>query len=288
MIQILSGQIPTRFLCNFFSICPSSYYYWLNAEETPRFVEKNKIVKLINEIFESSRETYGSPRIYHELRSRGITVSENTVAKYMRELGLNARLKRKFKVQMTDSNHDGPIAPRVFKTEDCNPKDYGPGELLAGDITYLKLGPKFLYLAVVMDLSNREIVGWSMSNGLETSLVLRALESAMYKTGPDAEIIFHSDRGSQYASEAYRNFLKNNEITPSMSRKGNCYDNAYVESWFASLKNEWIRRSTYSTEKELRGLVFEYIEIWYNKKRRHSSLDYLSPEEYRITNQKSA
>ena len=122
-----------------------------------------------------------------------------------------------------------------------------------------------------------------MGNSLETSLVLKALDAAMKKVGPDAEIIFHSDRGSQYASEAYRNFLKNKNIRPSMSRSGNCYDNAYAESWFASLKKEWIYRNNYSTEAELRALVFEYIEIWYNKKRKHSSLGFVSPEKYKLT-----
>lgn len=200
----------------------------------------------------------------------------------MRELGLDARLKKRFKVQTTDSNHQNPIAPRLFKTEDEHALPLEAGKILAGDITYLKLGNRFIYLSVVLDLFNREVVGWSMGASLETDLVLKALDSAMIKVGPDAEVIFHSDRGSQYASEAYRNFLKNKEIKPSMSRKGNCYDNAYVESWFASLKKEWIYRSFYSTEAELRGLVFEYIEVWYNRKRKHSSLGYLSPMEYKL------
>ena len=139
-------------------------------------------------------------------------------------------------------------------------------------------------MAVVIDLYNREVVGWSMSSSLETNLVLQALHNAMKVVGPDAEVIFHSDRGSQYASKAYRNFLKHKNIKPSMSRKGNCYDNAYVESWFSSLKKEWIYRSHYNNEAELRALVFEYIEVWYNKKRRHSSLGYQSPEVYRLTN----
>jgi len=137
---------------------------------------------------------------------------------------------------------------------------------------------------VVLDLFNREVVGWSMGRSLETSLVLRALDNAMKKVGSDAEIIFHSDRGSQYASKAYRNFLKNKNIKPSMSRSGNCYDNAYVESWFSSLKKEWIYRSNYSTEAELKALVFEYIEVWYNKKRKHSSLGNQSPEKYKLAN----
>jgi transposase InsO family protein len=200
----------------------------------------------------------------------------------MNEMGLSTRMKKKFRVQTTDSSHSGPIAPRLFKVEDENALPTWPGKLLAGDITYLRLNGSFLYLAVVIDLFNREVVGWSMSRSLETSMVLNALDSAMRKYGPDAEVIFHSDRGSQYASEAYRNFMKNKNIKPSMSRKGNCYDNSYVESWLAYLKKEWIYRHQYQTEKDLRGLVFEYIETWYNSKRKHSALDYQSPLEYRL------
>jgi transposase InsO family protein len=200
----------------------------------------------------------------------------------MKELGLDARLKKKFRILTTDSNHPHPIAPRLFKTEEENCLPAAPNKILAGDITYLKYGNSFLYLAVVLDLFNREVVGWSMGDNLETSLVLRALHSAMLKVGPDAEVIFHSDRGSQYASEAYRRFLNGKNIVPSMSRSGNCYDNAYVESWFGSLKKEWVYRRKFSTKEELRGIVFEYIETWYNKKRRHSSLGYLSPLEYKF------
>ena len=236
----------------------------------------------IKKEFELSNKTYGAPRIWRALRARRIIVSENTVAKYMRELGLDARHKKAFIPQTTDSSHEDPIADRVFKVEEDNALPTKPGEVLAGDITYLRLGANnFLYLAVVLDLFNREVVGWSMSKTMKTDLVLTALENAMKKVGPDAEVIFHSDRGSQYASEAYRKFLKNNNVLPSMSRKGNCYDNAYVESWFASLKKESLYRASYSTEKELKALVFEYIEVWYNKRRKHSALDYVSPEEYK-------
>ena len=282
MINLLSSKIPIRFLCRYFSVSPSSFYYWRKDRISAHLIIKEKICLQIKAIFKNSNGTYGSPRVHQELKSKGYSVSENTVAKYMKELGLDARLKKKFRVQTTDSNHSSPIAPRLFKVEDETPLPSAPGMLLAGDITYLRLGSSFLYLAVVLDLFNREVVGWSMGTTLETSLVLNALDSAMRKLGPDAEVIFHSDRGSQYASEAYRNFLKNKNIKPSMSRKGNCYDNAYIESWFASLKKEWIYRSKYSTAEELRGLVFEYIEVWYNRKRRHSSLDYQSPEEYKL------
>ena len=207
-------------------------------------------------------------------------MSENTIAKYMAEMGLDARLKKKFRVKTTDSNHSGPIAPRVFRTEEEESFPEASGEVFAGDITYLRVGSSFIYLAVVMDIFNRKVVGWSISRSLESTLVVDALKSAFHCLGSSARVIFHSDRGSQYASDLFRSLLERKHMIPSMSRRGNCYDNSYVESWFKSLKSEWIYRHHYSTEEELRALVFEYIEVWYNKKRRHSSLDYLSPEEY--------
>lgn len=284
MIQELCDRIPVRFLCRNFGVSSSSYYHWLSGAIPSRLKTKATICEAIRKEFEGSDESYGSPRIYQELKSQGFKVSENTIAVYMREMGLDARLKKKFRVQTTDSNHDGPIAPRLFKVEEEHSLPTGPGELLAGDITYLRLGQSFLYLAVVLDLYNREVVGWSMSRSLDTSIVLRALEGAMKKLGPDVAVIFHSDRGSQYASRAYRNFMKKENVLPSMSRRGNCYDNAYVESWFGSLKKEKVYRSSYRNETELRQLVFQYIETWYNTKRRHSSLGYLSPVEYKNQN----
>jgi transposase InsO family protein len=281
VIDKIKSDIPINFLCKYFGVSNSGYYHWRNKTKGHRFLTKKEICEKIKSIFKSSKETYGSPRIYQELKDEGISISENTVAKYMKELGLDARLNRKYKVQTTDSNHNNPIAPRLFKVEEDDVLPDSPGKLLAGDITYLKLNGGHIYLAVVIDLFNREVVGWSISESLETTIVLKALEMAMSKFGPDTEVIFHSDRGSQYASEAYRNFLKNKNINPSMSRKGNCYDNAYVESWFSSLKKEWIYRSLYSTEEQLRSLVFEYIEIWYNRKRKHSALGYLSPFKYK-------
>ena len=284
MIKELCDRIPVRFLCRHFGVSSSSYYHWLSGAIPSRLKTKTTICEAIRKEFEASDESYGSPRIYQELKSQGFKVSENTIAVYMREMELDARLKKKFRVQTTDSDHDGPIAPRLFKVEEEHSLPTGPGKLLAGDITYLRLGQSFLYLAVVLDLYNREVVGWSMSRSLDTSIVLRALEGAMKKLGPDVEVIFHSDRGSQYASRTYRNFMKKENVLPSMSRRGNCYDNAYVESWFGSLKKEKIYRSSYRTETELRQLVFQYIEAWYNPKRRHSSLGYLSPMEYKNQN----
>lgn len=281
-IKARKPHIPYDFLFYYFGISSSGYFDWKKRKAPLQLTSKSKIQDQIKEIFKESKGTYGSPRVYAELVERDVQISENTVAKYMRELGLNADRRPKYRVMTTDSDHTDPIAERVFRAEEENALPNGPGEVLAGDITYLKLSKyHHIYLAVVIDLFNREIVGWAIGQSLETSLITRALEAAMYVVGPDAEVVFHSDRGSQYASEAYRKLLKNNEITPSMSRKGNCYDNAYVESFFASLKKEWIYRINYQTEEELRNLVFEYIEVWYNRKRKHSSLGFLSPVNYK-------
>ena len=199
----------------------------------------------------------------------------------MAQMGLDARLKKKFRVQITDSNHAGPIAERLFRVEDEQTLPEAPRQILAGDITYLRLGESFLYLAVVLDIFTREVVGWSMSRNLETKLVLTALEGAMKRLGPDVEVMFRSDRGSQYASEAYRRLCNAKNITLSTSRRGNCYDNSYVESWFSSLKKEWLYRRSYAGEEQLRTLVFHYIEVWYNRRRKHSALDYMSPVQFK-------
>ena len=278
MIECLKSEIPLTYLCRHFGLSRSGFYAWLNRPLN--LTTKKSICDQIISIFKASKSTYGSPRVYKELLGLGFKVSENTVAKYMKELGLDARLKKRFRVMTTNSNHTRPIAERVFKAEEDLP--IKPFEILAGDITYLRLGSNFLYLAVVIDLFNREIVGWSMSHSLHTNLVVDAMKMALTKCHSGTKFIFHSDRGSQYASEVYRELLESKNLIPSMSRKGNCYDNAYVESWFKSLKSEWIYRHIYSTESELRALVFEYIETWHNTKRRHSSLDYLSPKDYKL------
>ena len=274
MIDSLKNCIPLVFLCQYFGVSRSGYYKWqFQSGPSPKEI----MCKEIKSAFKKSHQTYGSPRVYQELRAKGVPVSENTVAKYMRELGLDARLKKRFRVVTTDSNHSGPIAARIFKSEEALPE--GSGQVLAGDITYLRLGNSFIYLAVVMDLYNREIVGWSMSTSLKSALVVDALKMALLRCDVDPQVIFHSDRGSQYASGVFLDLLNDEQVIPSMSRKGNCYDNGYIESWFKSLKTEWLYRRKYSSEEELRGLVFEYIETWYNSQRRHSSLGYLSPIE---------
>ncbi len=285
LINELTPVVPVSFSCRYFGIPRSTFYYWKKGKKLANLETTKSIQVAIKRSFKDSKGTCGAPRVHKDLQEQEITVSENTVAKYMKELGLDARLKKKFRVQTTDSNHDGPIADRLFKADEQDHLPEGPGEIIAGDITYLRLGNSFMYLAVVLDLFNREVIGWSISDSLSTKVVTDALSMAMSKVGPEAKVIFHSDRGSQYASEAFRKLLRSHKALPSMSRKGNCYDNAYVESWFGSFKKEWLYRSSYSTESELRQIVFEYIEVWYNRKRRHSALDYKSPAEFKLTYQ---
>lgn len=275
-------DIPIRYLCNYFGVTTSGYYFWKSKIYQEPTGKKPTIFREIQKSFTGSNNTYGSPRVFQDLKKNNIHVSQNTVAKYMKELGLDARLKRKYKVHTTDSKHSFPIASRIFRAEFEEDMPTEPGKILAGDITYIKVNGVFYYLAVVLDLFNREVIGWSLGDNMQTELILRAMDTAFKKVGPDAQIIFHSDRGSQYASEAYRNFLKNRDIIPSMSRKGNCYDNCYVESWFASLKKDLIYRKKILNKIHLREEIFDYIEIWYNKKRQHSSLGYLSPMEYKF------
>ena len=204
MIEIIKEKkpkVPYWFLFRHFAVSSSNFFYWKkdNQSETLTFNKKSKILSYIKDIFNTSKSTYGSPRIYRELEKLNIAICENTVAKYMKELGLDARLKKKYRVQTTDSKHSHPIADRLFKVEDEDSLPKAPGLLLAGDITYLKLSKNsHIYLSVVLDLYNREVVGWSISDSLETGLVLKALENAMHVVGPDAKVIFHSDRGLNF------------------------------------------------------------------------------------------
>lgn len=282
----LSNRVPVAFLCRHFGVSRSGFYAYKPTRSQHSRTRRDFLKKEIKRLFEASKGTYGSPRIFHDLMKKGIPCSENTVAAIMRKMGLCADLKKKFKIMTTDSNHEDPIAPRLFKTEDFNVTH--PNEIWAGDITYLRHGDKFMYLAVVLDLYTRKVVGWSITKGLHTQGVVDALKMAFDREGNTAGIIFHSDRGVQFASQQFRDFLDGKKALPSMSRKGNCYDNAFVESFFKSLKSELIYRESFETEKDLKSAIFEYIETWYNRKRLHSSLGYLSPVEYEIKINKAA
>jgi transposase InsO family protein len=282
----LENQIPIALMCRHFGVSSSGYYSWRKGPATMRKTRQMFLIAEIQRLFVNSKKTYGSPRIFQELSKKGHSCSENTIAKLMRELGLTGDQKKKFKVVTTDSNHTGPIAARVFKIEDFMVK--GPNEIYAGDITYIALGDKFLYLSVVIDLFSRRVVGWSMDQTLESKGVIDALKMAYAREGSNAGVIFHSDRGVQYASNDFRELLEDKQAVPSMSRKGNCYDNAFAETFFKTIKSELIYRQEFDSEKELRSAIFEYIETWYNRKRLHSSLGYLSPVEYELINKPAA
>jgi transposase InsO family protein len=223
-------------------------------------------------------KSYGSPRIYQELVARGMACSENTVAQLMRAHGMAARTRRKYKVT-TDSAHSLPLAENVLNRDF---EQESPDRVWLGDITYIWTREGWLYLAAVLDTHSRRIVGWSMSARMRASLVMDALQMALGRRCPDqkASLMHHSDRGSQYASQAFQDLLREHNITCSMSRKGNCWDNAMMESFFATLKKERVHHETYDTREAARKSVFEYIELFYNTRRRHSALGYVSPEQF--------
>lgn len=274
----LIGVVPISFLCQHFGVSRSGFYSWKNHKDSSLKTWRNTLQEEIRRTFDISKGTYGAPRVYQSIK-KNIKCSRNTVAKIMATEGLKARIKKRFKVATTDSRHSNPIAPRLFEVEkgDIPP---APNLVWAGDITYIHLKDRFVYLSVVMDLFNRKIIGWSLDDSLNVNGVINAMNKAIISQGSPKTVIYHSDRGVQYSCTSFRELLKKFEITPSMSRKGNCYDNAYVESFFKTLKTELIYMNDFSEKSVLRSELFYYIESWYNRKRIHSSLDYMSPVDY--------
>lgn len=259
----------------------SGYHAWFRRLHGPGSSRGNEEKQLLDRIKTAHRQsdgTYGSPRIYKDLRADGLRIGRKRIERIMRKHGISARPLRRFKVT-TDSNHQLPVAENLL---DQNFEVEAPNTRWSADITYLWTGQGWLYLAVILDLWSRRVVGWSMQANMERALVLEALDAALRKRRPHKTggLICHSDRGSQYASGDYQIVLRENGITCSMSRKGNCYDNAPVESFFASLKRELVHRRKFATREEARTAVFAWIESWYNRKRRHSALGYLSPEQF--------
>jgi len=244
-------------------------------------VENGRIVSKIKEIHRQSRQRYGSPRVYYELRSQGIRCSENKVARLMQTHGIAAERKRRFTVT-TDSRHRLPVAENKLNQEFSASRT---NEKWVTDITYIRTREGWLYLAIVVDLFSRKVVGWSMQETMEKELVINALNIALKARQPPQGLLHHSDRESQYASAAYQKLLRDRQITCSMSRKGNCYDNAVIESFFATLKQELVYHREYETRQQAKQDIFEYMEVFYNRRRRHSALGYVSPQEFEISNQ---
>lgn len=234
----------------------------------------------IRAAFAKSDQTYGSPRITAELRAEGFTVSKNRVARLMRENNVVSESIKKFKITTTDSNHELPVAERLFETKHAA-VIMAPNQVWGGDITYVHTDEGWLFLAIFLDIFTRKVVGFSCDDNMRTELILTALEMALGRQPvEEGELIAHSDRGSQYASDSFAQRLRLAGIIASMSRKGNCYDNAHVESFFHSLKTELVYRRHFKTREEAKRAIFDWIEVWYNKQRRHSSLDYMTPDEY--------
>ena len=278
--ELIADGVAVNLACETFEISRGGYYAWRSRPESERASANAALVPLIAAIHAKSKETYGSPRITAELRAEGLTCSENRIAKIMRENEITSDAVRKFKVTTTDSNHDLPIADRIFETENADAV-MAPNQVWTGDITYVATEEGWLFLAVFMDIFTRKIVGFSSGETMQTKLVLCALTMAMGRQSvKKGELLAHTDRGSQYASEAYRNELELAGIVASMSRKGNCYDNAHCESFFHSLKTELVYRKNFATREVASQEIFEWIETWYNRERRHSALGYMTPEEY--------
>lgn len=263
----------------------SGYYAWSGRGQSRRRQQEEDLMVQIKAFHKESKGTYGSPRIHRDLRAAGVHVSRKRVERIMRKHEITARPVRRFQVT-TDSKHDQPVAENLL---DQKFEAERPNIRWSGDITYLWTSEGWLYLAVILDLWSRRAIGWSMQQNLDRSLVLDALKAAIKLRRPEPiqGLVCHSDRGSQYASSDYQRLLKEHGIACSMSRKGNCYDNAPVESFFASLKRELIHRSRFATRDEARTAVFAWIEGWYNRRRRHSALGYVSPEVFEVQQQQS-
>lgn len=263
--------------CSVLKVSRSGYYKWLNAEPSKTQQKQLKIVSKIKQLHSKYEQSYGSPRMHRELQAESVDCCENTVAKLMRREGIAARTRRRFKVVTTDSNHDSPIAANLLGRDFQVEK---PNQVWLTDFTYLHTQDGISYLCAVEDLCSRKIVGWAVSKKIDAALACKALQQAIDLRSPDAGLILHSDRGSQYASDAFRGLLDSNAIQQSMSRKGNCYDNAPMESFFGRLKTEYAHWQDFTTIDDVTRKITKYVSQFYNVTRRHSSLGYVSPVEY--------
>jgi putative transposase len=270
-------DLPMDMVCEVLEVSRSGYYAWRDRPASPQNRRRAELAVKIQAVHAEHRKVYGSPRIFKALRAQGEQVSENTVAKVMRLQGLRGKVKRKFVPRTTNSAHAQPIAPNVLARQFTA---QAPNRKWAGDITYISTDEGWLYLAGVIDLHSRRIVGWSMADHMQTDLVADALTMALSRRQPPAGLLHHSDRGVQYASDAYQQLLMEHGIDVSMSGKGDCWDNAVIESFWATLKNELVHHEHYATREQARRSIFEYIEVFYNRKRLHSSLGYVSPETF--------
>ena len=263
-------------MCKIMSVSRSGYYEWKYRAPCARHNEDKQLIKNIKLIFEEGRGVYGTRRIKYRLKSDGLDISRRRIARLMDKAGLVCKTKQKFK-STTDSSHNNPVAPNLLAR---NFEVSQPNQCWCGDITYIKTGEGWLYLATVIDLYSRKIVGWSMSNRINAELVNNALLMAIWQRKPGKGLIWHTDRGVQYTSASHLRIIDQHSINQSMSKKGDCWDNAVAESFFNSLKSELIYQHKFKTREEAKNVIFEYIEVFYNRVRTHSNNNYLSPVDF--------
>lgn len=275
-IQQHQKELPVKKMCQVLKVSRSGYYDWTRRSPSHRQQRREHLLEKIRQVHQASRQLYGSPRVHAEMKSQGEKVCENTVAKVMKHAGIRSKLRRRFVPRTTDSGHHHAVAANVldrcFEQKQLN-------RTWCTDITCISTSQGWLYLAVVMDLCSRRIIGWSMAEHVKAELCINALSMALQQRRPGKGLMHHSDRGVQYACEDYQALLERCGIVCSMSRTGNCYDNAAMESFFSSFKRELVyqRQMPYATHEQARSEIFEYIECWYNRRRLHSSLGYVSP-----------
>ena len=278
---IKEDLVPAAFsveaCCQVLEVSRSGYYAWLGRPGSARAKRRGELAAAIARVHGENRGVYGSPRVHQALLAEGGSACVNTVADVMREHEIRAKTKRKFVPRTTDARHGQPVVGNVLDREfDADLPDHK----WVVDITYIATDEGWLYLAGVMDLCSRKIVGWSMADHMETTLVSDALRMAIARRSPGGELLHHSDRGCQYASDDYMHLLRTHGMEASMSGVGQCWDNAAMESFWATLKTEMVHHGRYQTREQARASIFEYIEVFYNRKRIHSSLGYVSPEQF--------
>ena len=263
-----------RALCLALEVSASGYYDWHHSKTSLRRLEDEQLKEKIQRIHRDSRQTYGAPRIQMHLRQQGQRHGRNRIARLMRQQGVFGRQNKRYRLRTTDSHHDEPIAPNRLAMA---PAATRPNQIWAADITYVGTAQGWVYVAAIVDLYSRRVVGWAVSQQINTALVLSALNMALCHRQPPAGLIFHSDRGVQYASLEYRRALEMAQLLASMSRKANCYDNAMMEAFWSTLKVELIYRREFDNQTQVRQALFEYIEVFYNRHRLHSALGYRTP-----------
>ncbi|MCL4153522.1 UNVERIFIED_CONTAM: hypothetical protein GTU68_056094 [Idotea baltica] len=273
LIDAKRADVSVATACSVLGVSVSGFYAWKNRRASPRQCRDMILLAHIRSEFSTSHETYGSPRMHAELKESGLAIGRHRVARLMRENGLKARQKTRFK-KTTDSDHGGPVAPNVLDQDFAAD---GPDQKWGVDISYVWTAEGWLYLAIVLDLFSRRIVGWSLSDRMKRGLAMDALQRAIDLRKPPPGLIHHSDRGSQYCSANYRRLVKSHGFVASMSGRGNCYDNAMVETVFKTIKSELIWRTAFATRGQASQAIGQYIEGFYNPRRRHSSLGYVSP-----------